>query len=172
MKIRKILWILVLAISIVSCNKDDDGEAPFLLTNSNIAGTHVLTYLRTDIVEVFEINGIQITSSVSIVGSTFQVTFVFSENGTYTAEGEYLATITTTVAGQSNVETEIIVLDEAGTYQVNTNDETISVSDGTLIDTFDVSVFNENTMTWMQDVSETSSDGTIDTQTVLRFERQ
>lgn len=157
---------------LVSCKKDDGDEALFLLNNSNLEGIHYLNYLQVDVYEVFEINGIPISSTMSIEGSTFQVAFEFFENGTYVASGEYLVTITTTVAGQSNVDTEIIVLDEAGTYVVNTGENTITVTDSTLQEsTFDVSVFNEYEMIWYQDISETGGDGSINMQTEMRFER-
>lgn len=156
----------------ISCNKDDANEPVFLLNNANIEGVHYLTYLQMEIYEEFEINGIPISSTMSIEGSTFQVEFEFFEDGTYTAVGEYLITITTTVAGQSNVETEIIVLNELGTFSINQEENTITLTDSTLLDnTFDVSVFTEDEMTWYQEIIEISNDVSTQMQTELRFER-
>lgn len=175
MRSTRILLIVLLVISVLSCKKDDDGSITvFLLNNENLAGTHALTFLSVVIDQTFDINGIPVTSHTTVVGDTFQVLFVFAVNGTYTAEGEFRVTITTTVAGQSETETEIVVLDENGTYQLNANAQTITIDGGGEFGngTFDVILFNETEFRITQELTDDSNNIITDTDTELRFVRQ
>ena len=175
MRSTRILLIFLLVTSLLSCKKDDNGNVTvFLLNNENLAGTHALTFLSVVIDQTFEINGIPVTSHTTVVGDTFQVLFIFAANGTFTAEGEFRVTITTTVAGQSETETEIIVLDENGTYQLNTNAQTITIDGGGEFGngTFDVVLFNETEFRITQELSEDNNNIITDTQSELRFVRQ
>jgi len=176
MKSTKYLLIFILALTVVSCNKnDDDGESnSFLLTAANLAGTHALTFLTVDIEETTEINGIPVTSTITAVGSTFQVEIVFLESGTYTIDGQYLVTTTVTVAGQSETDTEIIVLDEGGTYSIDANAQTIFVSGsgGELgSGTFDITLFNETDFRFTQTETITANGISGDIVSEYRFER-
>ena len=174
MKFSKILLLLVIAVSIVSCKSDDDGVVAFTLSNTNIAGTHALNFFLVNLDQSLEFNGIPVTSNTSIVGDTFQVTAVFGDNGTYTISGQYRIVATVTVGGISETDTEIIVLDDSGTYQINTTDQTITMSglnelgDGV----FDVELFNETEFRLTQTISETTPDITSTTTTELRFVRE
>ncbi len=145
------------------------------MSNTNIAGTHALTFFRVNIDESFEFNGIPVTSNTSVVGDTFQVTAVFGDNGTYTISGQYRVVATVTVGGVSETDSEIIVLDESGTYEINnTTAQTISLSglnelgDGV----FNVELFNETEFRLKQIVDETTPDLTSTTTTELTFTRQ
>jgi hypothetical protein len=166
--------LLVIAVSIVSCKSDDDGVVAFTLSNTNIAGTHALNFFLVNLDQSLEFNGIPVTSNTSIVGDTFQVTAVFGDNGTYTISGQYRIVATVTVGGISETDTEIIVLDDSGTYQINTTDQTITMSglnelgDGV----FDVELFNETEFRLTQTISETTPDITSTTTTELRFVRE
>jgi len=176
MKATKYLLIFILALTVVSCNKnDDDGESnSFLLNAANLAGTHALTFLTINIEETTEINGIPVTSTISAVGSTFQVEIIFLANGTYTIDGQYLVTTTVTVAGQTETDTEIIVLDEAGTYSIDANAETIFVSGsgGELgSGTFDITLFNETDFRFTQTEIITANGISGDIVSEYRFKR-
>lgn len=174
MKFSKILLLLVIAVSIVSCKSDDDGAVAFTLSNTNIAGTHALNFFLVNIDQSLEFNGIPVTSNTSVVGDTFQVTAVFGDDGTYTISGQYRIVATVTVGGISETDTEIIVLDESGAYQINTTDQTITMSslnelgDGT----FDVELFNETEFRLTQTISETTPDITSTATSELRFVRE
>lgn len=176
MKATKFLLIFILALSVISCNKnDDDGDTnSFLLNAANLAGTHALTFFTVDINETTEINGIPVSSTITAVGSTFQVEIIFLEDGTYTIEGQYLVTTTVTVAGQSETETQIIVLNEGGTYSINANEETIFISGsgGELgSGTFDITLFNETDFRFTQTQIITGNGITGDIVSEYRFER-
>jgi hypothetical protein len=177
MKSTKILLIFLSILTLASCKKnDDDGDSnAFLLSKANLAGTHDLTFLTVDIEETTEINGIPVVSTITAIGSTFQVEVVFLENGTYTIEGQYLVTTTVTVAGQSETDTEIIVLDEGGTYSLNANDETIFISgSGGEIGsgTFDITLFNETDFRFTQTQQITQNGTTGEIVSEYRFKRQ
>lgn len=176
MKSAKYLLIFILALSVLSCNKNDDdgGTTTFLLSAENLAGTHALTFLTVDIEETQEINGIPVTSTITAVGSTFQVEMIFRADGTYSIEGQYLLTTTVTVAGQTETDTEIIVLDEGGTYSLDANDQTIFVSGsgGELgSGTFDITVFNETDFRFVQTQVITANGISGDIISEYRFER-
>lgn len=176
MKATKYLLIFILALSVFSCNKnDDDAETlPFLLSKANLAGTHALTFATVDIEETTEINGIPVTSIITAVGSTFQVEIIFREDGTYSIEGQYLLTTTVTVAGQTETDTEIIVLNEEGTYSLDANDQTIFISGsgGDLgSGTFDITVFNETDFRINQVQTITMNGTTGEIVSEYRFER-
>lgn len=176
MKSTKLLLIFILSFSILSCNKnsDDDGGTSFLLSAENLAGTHALTFLDIDIEETTEINGIPVMSTITIIGSTFQVEMIFQENGTYSIEGQYLQTTTVTVAGQTETDTEIIVLDEGGTYSLDANEQTIflSGSGGELeAGTFEVTVFNETDFRFVQHEEIVTTLTNTDIFSEFRFER-
>ena len=175
MKLSKILLILILAATVVSCNKkDDDGAKSFNLSLANLAGTYDLTFLNVSIESVQEVSGIPVTSTVIAVGSVFDVDVVFTENGTYTAEGTYLLTTTVTVGGQTEVDEEIFVIDENGTFSLDANSETIQMSGaGDLANgTLDVSLFSETQLRLTQEESTTTGDVMSDLMSEYRFVRQ
>lgn len=175
MKLSKILLILILAATVVSCNKkDDDGDGGFTLSLANLAGTYDLTFLNVTIESVQEVAGIPVTSTVTAVGSVFQVEVIFTENGTYSAEGQYLLTTTVTVGGQTETDEEIFVINENGTYTLDANSETIQMSgagdfaNGTL----DITLFNETQLRLSQEESIDTGDVMSDIMSEYRFVRQ
>lgn len=176
MKPTKILLILLISLSVVSCKKDDNGGGnSFLLTNANLAGLYDVAFLLATIDQIIDVNGIPVDSNITAEGSTFQVDIIFNEDGTYTAEGQYLLTVTTTVAGQTEIDTEIIVLDEGGTYTLNANAQTIflSGSGGELgSGNFDIILFNETQLQIMQEETIMTNGVTSDLLTEYHFVRQ
>ena len=57
MKFSKILFLLVLTLSVISCKNNDDDTAAFNLSNANIAGTHDLTYFTSTVTTTGSIGG-------------------------------------------------------------------------------------------------------------------
>jgi hypothetical protein len=149
MKFSKILLLLVVvAVSIVSCKKDDDATVAFVLSNANIAGTHSLNYFvgSTLVTGVLPGGSTPVTITYNITADTFQAQFVFTEAGTYTLSGEFRITTTSSQQG-TTPQSEIIVLNETGTYQVNDAAQTIVLIEqgGSLgeSDVNTVTLFNE-----------------------------
>ncbi len=144
MKISKLMLLLVLAIGAVGCNKDDDGPEPYRLTNANIAGSYKTIFLKGHMEQTFTVNNVDILSVTDVVGDTFQLTTVFKTDGTYLTSGQYRAVTTNTTGGQTTTNSEIILVDQEGTYVLNPTSNTITiVVDNTPL-TFDVTSFNSN----------------------------
>ncbi|MFT5248527.1 MAG: hypothetical protein ACI93P_000240 [bacterium] len=141
MKLLKTLFVLFVAVSLVSCSSDDDNNQ-YEFNNANLAGTYEVTLLNTTEVQTTNVNGLDIITEYTTVGDTFQLTIVFSESGSYVIDGEFRNSYVETVAGQVQGEgSEILVIDsETGDYSTNNSTMTF-VLDG---EVFSVALFNAN----------------------------
>ncbi len=169
MKITKMLVIMFLAVAAVSCNKDDDGPEPFVLSNANLAGTYKISSLNASSTSTTNVSGATVTvATATVVGDTFQVNIVFNTNGTYTAIGNYRITSTITPTGSDPiVETEILTVDSSGSYSVNATTQKITMtpSDDSFVDgTFEVTLFNQSNVNLAQE--DVSVEGGITTTTI------
>ena len=155
MKLLKSLFVLFVAVSIMSCSSDDD-SVQYTLNNTNLSGTHSITMLNTSETETTNINGLDVVTVFTTVGDTFQVIVVFDEDGTYVINGEYLVNYVTTVAGQIVDEgSEIIVIsNETGDYTTNNALMEIEL-DG---ETYDVTLFNANELRMVSEDIYTEND--------------
>ena len=171
MKILKQLFLIVLIVSLVSCDSDDDSGTPYLLTNANFAGIYNLNFLLANVETTGVISGVPFTVPSTSEGSVFQVETSFNQNGTYTLVGQFLLTIT--IAG-SNPTPEIINLDENGTFQLNDTAKTITINSTQelLNGTFDVTLFNENELRMVNEKTEVDGSITTDSVIEIRFTRQ
>lgn len=169
MKLLKSLFVLFVAVSLISCSSDDDNNQ-FVLNNANLSGTHSITYFTTSDTETTNVNGLDVVSEFTTVGDTFQITVVFSENGTYVIDGEYRNNYVVKVAGQIIDEGfEIIdVTNETGDYTTNNSTMEI-VLDG---ETFDVTLFNENELRIVSEDSYTENDILYEYSSEIRMVRQ
>ena len=159
MKIFKLTLIAFITTTILSCS-DNSNEPELDLTNESLAGNYNITILSIDIESSAEVAGVPVTiSNTTIDGDTFQVDVVFNANGTYTAGGQYRVTSTVTpVATPPVTNTEIIVFNDSGSYSVNSDENTITfmIQDQALLSgTFNVTDFNENSISLSQQVEET-----------------
>ena len=156
MKLLKSLFVLFVAVSIISCSSDDDNSTQYTLNNTNLSGTHSLTMLNSSSTETTNINGLDVVTVFTTVGDTFQVIVVFDEDGTYVINGEYLVNYVTTVAGQIVDEgSEIIVItNETGDYTTNNALMEIEL-DG---ETYDVTLFNANELRMVSEDIYTDND--------------
>jgi hypothetical protein len=173
MRILKKIFLFSFIFLMFACKSDDEGNQ-FLLSYENLAGLYDLVYLNGNIETTIEIQGIPVTAVTIIEGSTFQVDATFNQNGTYSLEGEYLVTITTTAGGSTETDSEIIVVDDTGTFQIDANEQTITITSSVdeLDGTFDVTLFNENQLRLVQEESYTEGDASIDSIIEVRFVRQ
>jgi len=159
MKIFKFTLIALITITLLSCS-DNSYEPELNLTNESLAGNYNITILNIDIESSAEVAGVTVTiSNTTIDGDTFQVDVIFNANGTYTAGGQYRVTSTVTpVATPPVTNTEIIVFNDSGSYSVNSDENTITfmIQDQALLSgTFNVTDFNENSISLSQQVEET-----------------
>lgn len=146
MKISKILVILIMAVSVFGCKKDDNNPT-FDLNNANFAGTYRITSYNGKIEQTFDINGTPVASTTTLVGDTFQVNTVFGTNGSYRSTGEYRLVTTVVTAGNTTTGSEIIVVDDSGTYLLNSSTNKITITVDGDPQTFDVVLFNETSVT-------------------------
>ena len=167
------LFIISFVFLIFACKSDDEGNQ-YLLSYENVAGLYNLVYLNGNIDTTVEVQGIPVTAVTTIVGDTFQVDATFNQNGTYSLEGEYRVTITTTAGGNTETDTEIVVIDDTGTYQIDANEQMITITsnleefDGS----FDVTLFNETQLRMVQEESTEADGAQIDSIIEMRFVRQ
>jgi hypothetical protein len=157
MKFPKILLVFVLALSIVSCKKDDDSVEAFGFNQTNLEGSYRLNYFVSTEVETTNVNSVDIVTTTITTGDTFNLIVVFGSNGMTTANGTYRLTYMKDVAGT------IVPIDP---FTVDIDDEVspYSVSSGASILTLDgssyqVVSFNETGMTITLEEIETDSNG-------------
>lgn len=169
MKLFKSLLVLILAVTIVSCSSDDDNNQ-FVLSNANLSGTHSLTLFNTTDTETTNINGLDVVTEFTSVGDTFQVTIVFSEDGTYVIDGEFVSNYVTRVAGQVIDEgSEIIDIEnQSGNYSTD-NALRELVLDG---EAWDVTLFNESELRIVLEDIYTEGDVDYESTSEIRMVRQ
>lgn len=190
MKTVKTILIAFLAIvTLVSCNKDDDGVDPtldtdgdgvpdvndlcpnevgtlvddgcYLVTNVNLDGTHELTFLESDGTISAEVAGVTVNGTITIIGDTFQTTIEFQENGTYVINGQYRVVSTIMLGGEVIENSEILSFDnETGAYTSDATAETITFTGTGGVDgTWDVVTFNQGQLIITNTTTETTVDG-------------
>ena len=179
MKLFKFILILFVAVSISSCS-DDSIEPTILLSNANIAGTHSINSFNIDtkVTSKTDVSGISVPFDIATstgYGDTFQVDFELTENGDYTLIGQYrlISTITPAVGNQV-AETSILLVDDSGTYEIDTTNNTITFTsslDAFLSGTFNVVTFNETAIVLRQEKEEVLAPITTQIKTNIRFER-
>jgi len=170
MKATKCLLIFISILTLASCKKDDGGEDEFALNNENLSGNYELIFLQTVTVETTEINGLQVVSTITSVGDTFQVDYFFTNNGEYTAAGLFRILTTTVVNGEQTMEDAMIQdIDIDGNYTI-TSSSSLLVLDGV---TFEVTLFNENQLRITRTEIDTFPNGdTVEFSEELRLIRQ
>ena len=173
MKVYRKLIVFSFILLLFACKSDDDGDQ-FLLTYANLSGVYDMVHFSGNIETTVEIQGIPVTAVTTIVGDTFQVDATFNQNGTYSIEGEYRVTITTTAGGNTETDTEIVVVDDSGTYQIDANDQTITITSDVdeFNGTFDITLFNQTQLRIVKEESSIIDGSTVDSIIELRFVRQ
>ncbi len=165
MKLSKLILLMLLAIATVSCSNDDDGAEPFLLTKRNLAGNYKTQLLTVHIEQTFTVNNAPILSVTDIAGDTFQVNTTFYEDGTFTRVGNFRILTTITTGPIVNTESEIITVDETGTYVIGPTGNTITLRQNGDSQTFDVKLFNETKL----NLERNSTDPINDVPTMATF---
>ena len=175
MNLVKKIFVVMMIVSLAACKSDDDGAAQFLLTIDNLVGNHDITSYESYEEDTYIINNVPVVSTITTIGDTFQVTLKLNADQTYLLAGQFRITETTVVGNETLIDTEILVLNETGTFTVNANDLTITLIDGLGGDsqTWDVSLFNETQMNLtFQEAGNLDNDGTFEYNEEIRFIRQ
>jgi len=193
--------VLVFAISIVSCKKDDDGpdltidtdgdgvvdvndlcpnevgtvldQGCYLLTNVNIAGNHNLSFYAANSTTTITLLGVPFTVETVVIADTYQASISFTEVGTFTLIGEFRTT-TTTIPSTGPPLSQIIVLNETGTYEVNDGAQILTFSGPGVYGNgiYNVTVFNQTELHITKEETTTETNGAVTiAQKELRFTR-
>lgn len=174
MKLFKFILVLCISVSITSCN-DNTAEPDFLLSNANIAGTYTIKSLSSTAKATAITSGIPVTiSNATIIGDTFtDFSFTLNANGSYTASGPYRITTTVTPVGSNAItDISILTIEDAGTFQINTIENTITFTSnsGDFIEgTLNVITFNETTLSLSQETEEVEDPITTEIKTNITF---
>lgn len=171
MKLSKILVVLFIALSIVSCKSDDDNTETFGFNQTNIEGSYRLNYFVSTEVQTTNVNSIDIVTTTVTTGDTFNLTVVFGSNGMSTTNGSYRETYVRDVAGVNvPIDPFIVILDdEVHSYSVSSGASILTLSG----DPYQVVSFNETGMTITREDIYTDSNGDTTVYTEeQRFTRQ
>ena len=175
MRVLKKLIVFSFIFILFACKSDDDDGNQFILSYENIAGVYDLVHFSGTIETMIDVEGILVPAVITIVGDTFQVDAMFNQNRTYSIEGEYRTVTTVTVGGISETNSEIVIVNDTGSFQIDANEQTITISsdlDDDFGGTFDVTLFNETEIRLVQEETNIENDITIDSIFELRFIRQ
>ena len=166
MKNLKFIFILFLSLTVLSCS-DTDNEPPYLLSNTNIAGSYEVSSLTANENETATSSSGAVVdlATSTIVGANFQISFDITANGTYEVSGLYREIKTTTPNGGATTTNEVLLtIDSEGTYQLNTLNNTISftsTSGGFLEGTFNIETFTEKIISITQESQTAEGSNTI-----------
>jgi len=169
MKSIKYIVILLVVTSFFSCKNDDDDNPPFLFNIENLEGTYQVTFLEIVEIETTNINGLDVVSTITSVGSVFDLTFQFNSDGSFISDGEFVNSETVQVNGITTIEDqEIVVIDnEASNYTIVTNPPTILL-DG---DPYEVTLFDENELHIVLEEVSSSNGETFSSRSEIRLSK-
>ena len=135
--------------------------------------------IDTKVTAITNVAGVSVPVTVATAtskGDTFQVTFVLSANGSYTASGQYrIVSVISPTFGDQVTNTEIINFSESGTYQLNTTNNTITINSSTgdfIEGTLDIETFNETTVSFTQEMEEVVDGIKTEIKASISFTRQ
>lgn len=153
MKNSKLILLLIF-VTILSCS--DNEEKIFTLNTANLAGNYTIKSIIAEDVETATSNGVNISTSTYVADSFDDINIIMNTNGTYIATGKFRAVTTETDnGGTPETDNEIVVFDDAGSYTLNTTQNTIlfiSTKDDDFFDgEYKVQKFNENTLDLFQE---------------------
>jgi len=168
MKKLNLFFIVLLVLAFTSCSDDDnddiiDIEAP----TASIIGTWIAESVDYSGATETEIQGQTVTAD--FVGEAFDIDFgvTFSEDpNELVSDGSYSIELTTTVAGQTTVNTiENITFLEDGTWEMDGNELSITNNGMTAIVTI-AELSEDRLVLALQTVEDLSQPGTVITTTI------
>jgi len=167
---------MFMAVSLVNCGSDDEGEPSFDLTQANLVGTYRMTSFEGDRETTVTTSDVETNVGQTSEADTIELEITINSNGTFSVDSDTDSyRLGTTVDGSDTVYDIITVT--GGSYTLNTTNSTLTLSstngviDGVYsIDEFDMSelVVSEEISVFEQgDLSTTTITGT-DTFTFTR----
>lgn len=179
MKLFKLLAILFISVSIVSCGGDDSPS--FDLSTANLAGTYDLTAFESESVTQITASGstIELGRETGFGDSFDDAELIFSGNR-FTFTGDYRIVSETIKNGETTEDTDIINLDDNGTFSLDLTDKEITFNGGeNLNGVYNVDVFTSEklviTIQGSQPAEMVDGDdsvGTVISTTTFTFEKK
>lgn len=173
MKLFKYALALFISISIVSCGSDDDSPS-YELSTANIAGTHEMIAYESDSSTATIFNGSPtVLESKTIEGETFTSATLAFSTSSYTLTGSYVQKTETVTTEETTNESAVKILNESGTFSLDTDDKTITFNGEELNGKYDVDTFTSSKLVISQlgDEKIDAEGFTITTNTTITFER-
>lgn len=167
MRAFKSIFVFVLALTVVSCSKDD--SAGYEYNKDNLTGTYSLVYLQSKKVKTVIVDGFEVVTTTENKGDTFDATYAFSSDNKVIKNGTYRIVETITQNDQTLENSYIVVLDdEMANYSVQGSAKKLTI-DGV---TYDVSQFNTTGFRLKRTESTEEPNGeTIEFTEEFRFEK-
>lgn len=132
MKLTKLLSIILVALIISSCSKDDDGSDAYNFNKDNLTGTYTVNYFQSKEVKTQDVNGFNVTTTTTSTGDTFDVTSNFDSNDVRTINGTYRVKEVKTQGDQTGETAYIVVLNnEKKSYSVNASTSELTIGNKT-----------------------------------------
>ena len=152
MKIFKFLFVSILFITVTACGDDDDAVPED--TSGDLIGTWQMTDLDYSGTSSSEFMGIPLNQTFTGFAKDIDYSITFTENpNEFEGNGGYTIELTTTTGGQSATIDETVSGEANGTWELNGMNLTITANGQT--EDLDISVLNENTLTFTSEVTET-----------------
>lgn len=168
MKLNLLVLLFVAAI-FTSCNNDDDNN--FTASAESFVGVYNTTSLNSNGEETFTSNGETTTFVFTDEGSDFDLVWTFTADNTYSVIGSYTSNFSETENGTTETDTEVINVDETGTYVLNLTNDTVALTGGVDF-SFDLTTFTENVLEFSSTETETGDDFSDTTTLSVRLVRQ
>ncbi|HET8803714.1 MAG TPA: hypothetical protein VFM72_03985 [Aequorivita sp.] len=145
----------------------------------NFSATYKISSFNERILDVDIDNGTETNTTTTLVGDSFQGTYVFNSDGTYVMDAQYNITETVVVENNPPVVDNYTVNDDyTGTYSINTSDDSITITymDGGFTETtsFMIENFSSTGVTLKYiDIDDNTGDGnTYDLRGEIGLDRQ
>ncbi len=177
MKNLKIAFLLLIVATFSNCNDDDPITVALDFNIENLSGNYGINSFNANLTNSAITQGTSvIISTATKTGGIFQIDLTLNSNGTYTAIGDYsVETIVTPVSGSQTIDQEIINVNNEGTFTISATGSrtiTFNATSGTFLNgEYSVNLFDDDTLTIIQDKSENTGGITTQTLTNIIFQR-
>ena len=129
MKMQTIFKLLIVLLIVSSCSSDDNGDSVFVLNSENFSGNYRMNSFNEVAHDVYIVNGNETNVKTTLVGDSFEGSYMFNDDGTFIMNAQY--NVNETIVEDNNPPQVDDYLQEdnySGTYTINAANETISLT--------------------------------------------
>lgn len=162
---KSIIALFILSFTVISCSSDDDSSND--VDTSLIVGEWAINTLVSESVVEASVLGQTVTTEGETIGSDFDYTITFNEDGTLIANGSYTATSTSSVDGQDfpTQTTTVSDINTSGTWSIDGDELTFTgfttgqvdndfISGENLENVSIITTLNDTTLSFESDLSD------------------